>query len=309
MDLSLTTITKAFAGALGVHVFFILSGYLIWRSAQALPGVEGARVYAIHRITRLVPLYWLNLAFCVLVLPYTISAFQPTITSESILRHLTFTQSLLPSVQRDLNPVLWTLTHEAIFYALVPLMMMLPKLAIPALGLITYLWPADASGPFQPFLALFFLFTIGIMFAERRFVLGLVVAALVTGASWSRLPLWQALLVPSAALTVFVGLQLPNQGLRLTAPLRWVGVLSYSLYIWHYLLINIIGTEQGLRVLAKLTFGASSGSGFVRAIAFLTLTFFVCWLSYRLIERPSMNQLRRYLTARGRKPVIAASTA
>ncbi|WP_122437427.1 acyltransferase family protein [Pseudomonas viridiflava] len=62
------TANRGVLGSVGVYMFFCLSGYLIWRSGLRLIGLPGGlRLYAIHRITRLMPLYLVNL-FVVLAL-------------------------------------------------------------------------------------------------------------------------------------------------------------------------------------------------------------------------------------------------
>jgi len=308
LSFGLDSIQKGFIGTLGVYLFFILSGFLIWTSARDIHAIGGLRTYAVHRVTRLVPLYLVNLAFVVWALPHLASAFTPTVTPEIMLRHLTFTQNLLPDVSRKLNPVLWTLTHEAIFYALVPLLMLLPRLAIPALGLVAMLAGFRFPTAVGPFLALFFLFTVGILLAEGRWRAALA-ALVVFTATWAvpfHQPLWRVALIPSAGLLILMALCLPNRLLWLTAPLRWAGIISFSLYIWHYLLINLIGTQSFLRTMAYYTRDASVQNDFVRGGTFLALVFLVCTASYWLIERPSMVQLRR-LILRGLVPASPSS--
>jgi len=105
LQIAMNNSFKAFLGRFGVYLFFMLSGFLIWRSAQGIRS-GGLLTYGIHRATSLVPLYLCNIAFVVWVLPYLDSAFRPTVTLETVLRHLSFTQDLNPIVSRDLNPVL-----------------------------------------------------------------------------------------------------------------------------------------------------------------------------------------------------------
>lgn len=297
MQIAMGTSLKVFLGRFGVYLFFILSGFLIWRSAQRIHRAGGLTTYGIHRATRLVPLYLVNIAFVVWVLPHFDSAFQAQVTPETLLRHLTFSQDLNPSVSRDLNPVLWTLTHEVVFYALVPLLLMLPTAFLPLLGAaaIVLSWTPSTMASF---LALFHLFTVGILVAERRVVWGglalLVFTAMqATGQPYAA----EEIVARLAAGGLFMAaLAAPVRGQWLTTPLRWVGVVSFSLYIWHYLFINILGTQTGLRALHWLSFGWSAND-WIRGGLFVAMAMGISAVSYYLIERPSMGPLRRWLMA------------
>lgn len=298
MQITMGTSLKVFLGRFGVFLFFILSGFLIWRSAQGIRRVGGLMTYGIHRLTRLAPLYLVNIAFVVWALPHFDSAFQAHVTTETLVRHLTFTQDLNPSVSRDLNPVLWTLTHEVIFYALVPLLLMLRTAFLPLIGgaAIVLSWtPSTMSN----FLALFHLFTIGILVAERRIVwagLALLVFASMqaTGQPYAA----EEIAARLAAGGLFMAaLAAPVRGQWLSAPLRWVGIVSFSLYIWHYLFINILGTQTGLRALHRLSFGWSAND-WIRGGGFVVMAMGISAVSYYLIERPGMGLLRRWLMAR-----------
>lgn len=301
VDLGMTSAQKGFLGALGVYVFFILSGYLIWTSAKGLDQPGGLRNYAMHRVTRLVPLYVVNVAFAMWALPYLEYAFATNPSSYVLLRHLTFTQDFAPQVSRDLNPVLWTLTHEAVFYVLVPLLTLLPLRMIPLLGFGAYLL-AMIGAPLSPFLAVFYLFTIGILLAEGKAGWALLAAAAFSLARASHLPWAQAALVPAAVAIVMGGLLLPARALWLTAPLKWVGVISFSLYIWHYVLIGLMGTLTGVRALYAITGGATADAT-VRGLIVIAIMLAFSALSYWLIERPSMTTLRRYLVGQRLKAV------
>jgi peptidoglycan/LPS O-acetylase OafA/YrhL len=65
-------------------------------------------------------------------------------------------------------------------------------------------------------------------------------------------------------------------------PLRWIGVRSYGIYLWHWPLLVLVAEALG----ANHPGGQSTPPV---AMGALTLTFLAAWVSYRLIERPVMT--------------------
>ncbi|CAN5767268.1 acyltransferase [soil metagenome] len=47
------------AGATGVDVFFVISGFVMMLTSQRLQGLSGAKDFIVRRLIRIVPLYWL----------------------------------------------------------------------------------------------------------------------------------------------------------------------------------------------------------------------------------------------------------
>ena len=76
-----------------------------------------------------------------------------------------------------------------------------------------------------------------------------------------------------------------------------MGIVSISLYIWHYLLINIVGTQSGLRAVYTVTDGLTAND-WIRGSLFLVIAVGISVASYYAIERPCMGWLRRRLVAR-----------
>jgi peptidoglycan/LPS O-acetylase OafA/YrhL len=298
IDIDIVTANKGFLGQIGVYLFFVLSGYLIWDSAQrTLPRDHGHRAYLIHRITRVVPLYYFNIALVLTVSPFVTWTFEADHSLPVLLRHAFFVQDLSPSVARGINPVLWTLTHEAIFYLLVPIMFWGRRFIL-VIGIASLIASAAAWQGIIPvvdtFLRIFPLFMVGVTLAALRVV-----------------PTWQAsiLVVGSAIAAGFLGAEahlisalwavaLVAVGAQLTAvrgmaglPLRtfaYVGVVSYSLYIWHYLMLVILGPWWGR--IAWIT-----QSQTLHSVLFIAACAAVSSISYFLIERPSMTTLRNWM--------------
>jgi peptidoglycan/LPS O-acetylase OafA/YrhL len=85
-------------------------------------------------------------------------------------------------------------------------------------------------------------------------------------------------------------------------PMALVGAVSYSLYIWHYLLLNVMSFHM------QSIFSALEAVGlqliwfneFLRGIFTICIAVTVATISYWLFEKPSMGSLRRQLLkARG----------
>jgi peptidoglycan/LPS O-acetylase OafA/YrhL len=104
----------------GVAVFFVLSGFLLYRphaaalrfAALGMDGrVPSTRRYAVRRAARILPAYWVALVFVALA--------EPTATAGRVLTHVwlgqTYTGSLFGTFTQT-----WSLCAEVAFYLLLP---------------------------------------------------------------------------------------------------------------------------------------------------------------------------------------------
>ncbi|MGE4428618.1 MAG: acyltransferase family protein [Solirubrobacteraceae bacterium] len=109
---------------LGMPMFFVLSGYLIFRpfAAAALDGRPGPdlRRYATRRIARIVPAYWVVIIATVILLAAI--GHGQAIPASQIPTFMLFLQNYSMETAGRLNPPTWTVSVEVMFYALVPLM-------------------------------------------------------------------------------------------------------------------------------------------------------------------------------------------
>jgi peptidoglycan/LPS O-acetylase OafA/YrhL len=99
-------------GSYGPHLFFIISGYVIFMTLERTPGLTE---FAYSRCTRLFPLYWI----CVLISMVTINQFHLApngIGVTQLLGNLTMLQTWLKI--EDIEVSYWTLAVELKFYAL-----------------------------------------------------------------------------------------------------------------------------------------------------------------------------------------------
>jgi exopolysaccharide production protein ExoZ len=118
------------AGTRGVDIFFVISGFvMVYSSQKMLARVDGWRVFATHRITRIVPLYWFVTTLKVAVLVFTTG-----FALHSILSPATVACSYLFLPAKDLDGKLeplvgvgWTLNFEMLFYVFFALALFLQK--------------------------------------------------------------------------------------------------------------------------------------------------------------------------------------
>ncbi|MEU7901449.1 acyltransferase [Actinoplanes sp. NPDC049118] len=103
----------------GVAIFFVLSGFLLYRPyahAQATAGARpGARRYLWRRAMRILPAYWVTVVVCLLAMPRDDDA-----SRADWIRHFTLTQIYQPNQLRDGLSQTWSLATEVAFYALLP---------------------------------------------------------------------------------------------------------------------------------------------------------------------------------------------
>lgn len=268
-----------FSGELGVHVFFVISGFLITFLLLREHGATGTisiRSFYERRALRILPVY-----FAFLAAMATIQAFTPLHGSlPQWLGALTFTANYFPAPPAMSH--LWSLSVEEQFYILWPGIVFMhlasPRTERKALGvrkLKILVWIALASAPalrvvakfhqtpllgYLSFFTNFDLLGWGCLLAVymkdhtdlmrsvclrngfRLSILGLILVVvpiiLVKNDLLGiiTLPFRFTLTGMGVAILITVSIFHHNRGvwrlLNLSA-VRWIGVLSYSIYIWH----------------------------------------------------------------------------
>ena len=121
------TLRGPFAGSLGrldlgVALFFVLTGFLLFRpyAAAALTGrsYPATGRYLRHRALRILPAYWLVVLVCTVLLP----PLGASSTLSNLLHHLTLTQVYGLGIQHTGLTQAWSLCVEVSFYLVLPLL-------------------------------------------------------------------------------------------------------------------------------------------------------------------------------------------
>jgi peptidoglycan/LPS O-acetylase OafA/YrhL len=312
------------AGGELIFLFFVLSGCLLYTPfARTLgPGGEGRRVdlkrYFLNRALRMLPLYYVTVV--VLYFWQPLGA-QP----EDWWRYATFTQFFDEQSAGRLNGVLWTLVIEMQFYLLLPVFAFLvakvsrgslrrAAIVIGVIGVASLvlrldrraLDHVDATDPFGlnslPAMFMFLAGGMGLALLRRHLeVTGRRLPG--TSGDWllASLALWTpAIMIRDidplswCAAVVTVGacmLPLQGEGGFLTKVLDWrpltmVGVVSYSLYLWHGpVILELAGRPEDV---THKDFLPLLGKGLVAALV-------VAFVSYNVIERPFLKLRGRWL--------------
>lgn len=302
-------------GAVGVEIFFVISGFVISMSAARLSGTAGALRFAANRALRILPALWISGMISVVALCFTGEA-MPSILAR-------FARSaILSPVGPYVDGVVWSLVVEAVFYALIGLCIArrasLPVRSI-ALGLgfasaaylVIYLgvatlghseWAALLNRfPFKVFLLRHgVFFAIGMLLWAARdnpaqrpsygLIAGFSVMGLVEIWLKNRFDLHNAIDAMAIWLAgmLWLGFSLRfSIGKRFRGLFRFLGNLSYPLYLNHH--------TTGMVIVWLLERGGFGGvEAFVIAtLAVLTISTVVVMAEERLhaILRPRIAQI------------------
>ncbi len=104
-------------GAFGVDIFFVLSGFVI---ALVTSTQKSPTLFAINRLTRIVPIYWLLTTFLLLIIfikpEYVHETTAASATFLNYIKSLLFIPYYGASDMKPLLRVGWTLNYEMLFY-------------------------------------------------------------------------------------------------------------------------------------------------------------------------------------------------
>jgi exopolysaccharide production protein ExoZ len=287
-------------GAVGVDVFFVISGFVMWTtSARAETSPAG---FLARRAVRIAPPYWvatLLAAAIAVAAPRLLKEVHPT--WDHLVASLLFLPHVDPVGGRfPLLPVGWTLIYEAVFYLLFAVALFAPsRLRLAALAALVGLWAAAGVvwRPVEPFIAdpmvleflagagLGALYTTGRLpkrGAGGALVAWGLVALLVLQLCGYDADQWRFLAWGLPALAVVAGLvALETEDALPSLPgLKALGDASFSLYLFHPL---VVGPAPRL-----------IGAGHVAVWMPVTIlgSIAVGLLGRQAVEKPLLNLLR-----------------
>lgn len=322
---------------LGVQLFFVLSGYLVFRPfvAAALDGRPGPSLgrYALRRAARILPAYWVALLGSFLLLRHLDHPMQ--VEAASLPAFLLFAQNHFDTTIKHLDPPMWTLGIEVSFYALLPLagalavvlgrrrgrhaalclILIAAGMACVALS-AEHRWPETLSTSLLLHLVEFGAGMAVAALLHRRTLsraaagacalagISLIIAnsywhALGLGAQWVRSDVGDAPGIIGIALVIAVVVARPDRTRALAVgPARWLGAISYGMYLVHFpVIVGLRMTEHWPETLPR------------QLAATLAVTVPISVALWFGVERPAIRWARRRTTPRRRRSATAARTA
>ncbi len=304
----------------GVDLFFVLSGFLVsgllFREYQKEGSIRLGR-FLMRRTLRIWPAFYV-MTFITLALVFR------TVSPMQIMSELFFLQSYIPHIWKHT----WTLAVEEHFYLFLGILLLFlskQKKADP-FGLLQWVWAAAAVGclflrldiPYGdmwPFarthlridgllfgvlLSYYYCFhgeKLGRWVRARRWVLA--ASAVIVLSPIFFLHLGVEPFIPRFGLTcTYLGYGLilllvvcakgPASGNILQKIMAWIGVRSYSIYLWHLPVCFFIAQPLSRSV------GGVAGLWLAIGV-YLASSIIAGWISYRWIERPVLEWRDRYV--------------
>ncbi|HEY4708175.1 MAG TPA: acyltransferase [Thermodesulfobacteriota bacterium] len=295
-------------GALGVAIFFLVSGYIIPYVAHN----ESLKEFTLKRFFRIYPPFLASVCFLILAF-YFLSVFgiKPLgFGKPESLSYIFLSASLLNFFLNDvgnINGVAWTLLIEVVFYIWIAITMkILFKRPMPALLLTSILFLALLKLHIlhaQVVLSYIFVFVIfmflgTLLYLRQSGLINKYFLFITTGFFWILFFIGIEVRVGSAAnpttgyiisyglayvifaTTVFLELKI-----KLNSLARHISKISYSLYLFH----------GGIGIFIVTSYHSVLGYPLSLAVALLIIVP-MCTLSYRFIEKPSQDLARQLVS-------------
>lgn len=284
----------------GVMLFFLLSGYLVFRNLER----QNTSAFLSRRLFKIFPAYWVNVLI--------IAAFSVLIGKEGIPLDVVFSNFfMVQDVMRkeSLSGVYWTLLIEVKFYLFLALQHLLLRergmiLVFAALICINAaIW--STRGHASLLLTYFPAFYVGIQIRQaelagwgRAAMLRMAIVSAIVAASLfvfdEYYPVWSAVyvMIETVLLIAFLRVDLSH------AVLGFFGRISYSYYLYH--------TVAGYVLLSAVPPSMSWIFNLLVVSAVVVLTTGVAFASYRLVEVPmvSFGKKHEHLWVRRRAAVL-----
>lgn len=289
------------AGHYGVSIFFALSGFVIahsLRNADATPRFAGR--FVLRRSIRLDPPYWATMALMIgqqMIEARIRGTAMPDVSLGQLIAHVFYVQDILGYPQ--ISAVFWTLCFEIQFYLGFMLLLVIGRMVGGRAGAVVriVMFGAALAGALQIYhglpggiaLTMWHAFFIGVAayWAGQRSGMWLVALVILVGAILVRQSTGDMMSAATAVL-----LYLAFRTGRITtmaagAPLQWLGMISYSLYLSH----NIVAGSAYWALGTLMPGGVVAES--VRLVLVTALSLLFAYALWWVVERPAHDFAKR----------------
>ena len=303
-------------GYFGVATFFIISGFIIYKtSANEFGSWRGSRRFIAKRLLRIFPIYWLASVIFIVLSPH-----RALYTTADIVDSLLLIPHYITSTG-GMNPLLgqgWTLHYELVFYALFAVGLLFPRrygIAFVAIAIISlavvgsYIRPEhDTEGPltllqyWSRLIIVLFLIGVAISMLEDRiarwleipapFILMLAILAIwflysivspLTEDEHYLFPDLLVIWVLCFGLVMAAVFGRPTEG-RFEAIAEAFGDASYSVYLFHPFVLS-----------ALIRLGVRDHYPIAYVVVSIIAANIVGIIMYRLVETPVLRSGRRMM--------------
>ncbi len=298
--------------AVAVHLFFIISGFLIFMSYENSSSLKS---YLSKRMRRIAPAYItvVLLLFILLSLLSSLSLQEYFSSSESWkylffnILTLNFLQTSLPGLFTEnylqaVDGSLWTIKIEVAFYLSVPfiaylfrwfkptlllgIIFLFSALYYSAMGLLAHKYQSGLLFILQhqlPGQMLFF--TAGALLYYQfeyfqKFKHHLFIIAIMIFIVQHYIPIYAFYALSLSIIIIYLATSAPYLG-----NISKYGDLSYGIYIWHFPLIQIF-----------IAIGLFHTQPWLALISIITIVTLLAWLSWHYIEKPFLSKKSHYIT-------------
>ena len=336
-------------GARGVQLFFVASALTLMMSWHARN--DGAIRFYIRRVFRIAPMFWLGIGFFLWRDGWGPRYFAPNgIGAEHVILSAAFQQGWHPEFINSIVHGGWSIAVEMTFYLIFPLLMLIIRgwvsalgslvlavLAAPAIWLIFWsmrgsLWPGLPDYLVATFLTLWFpsqlpVFLVGfvLFFAVRDYLgklpvpaarlmlcvsLAAILALTISPLSTGR---FEVLSFSLYAICFGVFAFCAGSGASkwlVSAPVRYIGKVSFSAYLWHFV---ILASIESIAAVGLYPFQSAGSHGFLFFCGFfpylVAATVLCSSVTYYLIEKPFIDWGNRLLNPAGKRRLISTAGA
>ncbi len=294
----------------GIHLFFVISGYIIHALYNKYYfDTYNSKVFILKRLIRMAPAYYVSIIIALIGL-YMVGRIQ-SINFIDVLYHVLFIHNYFDEYSYTIQAVYWTMGVEFQFYVLYAVIRFLLKDKFN----LTYVFIAFLLFSFafriynyDPELAQlnnwnfmdntlvrFSDWLLGAMLFEYRkkifalpykFLIGLVLV--LTASYMAYFGFWDNVFLDFTASLGMIFLLAEVLDKKLESKfLKFVGLISYSLYLYHFMCYSMID-QLGLYIF-DYPRTAYSWVRFGMFLSAIPITLFFSYIMYKLIEEPSFR--------------------